>query len=70
MGPAEIGVDADVVLAEIGGEVADGGFERRLGDAHDVVVRHHARGAAIGQRDHAPPFFIKEAARRATSVKE
>ena len=32
------GVDADVLWAERGGEVADGGFERGLGDTHDVVV--------------------------------
>ena len=46
------GVDADVLDAEIGGEIAHGRFERRLGDAHDVVMRHPLLGAVIGQRQH------------------
>src|SRR3546814_5218400 len=33
------GVDADAVAAEVGCQIAHAGLERRLGDAHDVVVR-------------------------------
>ena len=50
-GPAEIGVDADVLLAEIPGEVLDRRVERRLGNAHDVVVRHGALAAEVRHRD-------------------
>ena len=32
------GVDADVLVAEAVGEIADGGLEGRLGQGHDVVV--------------------------------
>src|ERR1700733_9726622 len=32
------GVDADLLRAEVGGEVADDGLKRGLGGAHDVVV--------------------------------
>src|SRR5581483_7622584 len=42
------GVDAYVVLAEIGGEIADGGFQRGLGHAHDVVARDDFFGAVVG----------------------
>ena len=41
------GVDADVRLAQIPGEVANGGVERRLGDAHHVVVGHGALAAEV-----------------------
>ena len=45
------GVDADVLLAEVGGEIAHGRLERGLGDAHHVVVRHPLLGAVIGERE-------------------
>ena len=47
-GPGRDRVDADALRPELGGEVADGGLERGLGDAHDVVVLHHLLGAVIG----------------------
>ena len=43
-------VDPDPVRAEVGGEVADGRLERRLRDAHHVVVRDDLLGAVVGQR--------------------
>ncbi len=48
--PGRDGVDADVLAAEVGGEIAHRRFQRRLGDAHDVVVRHPFLGAVIGER--------------------
>ena len=43
-------VDADVVLAQILGDVLHRGFKRRLGQPHHVVMRHHLFRAVIGQR--------------------
>src|SRR5262245_49085011 len=43
------GIDPDILLAEIGREIANRGLERRLGNAHDVVMRHPFLGAIIGQ---------------------
>ncbi len=45
------GVDADVLAAERCCEVADGGFECGLGDAHDVVVGEDLGGAIVGEGD-------------------
>ena len=50
------GVDADVFGAEGDGEVADGGFERGLGDAHDVVVGEDFFRAVVGQGQHGSAF--------------
>jgi hypothetical protein len=37
---------------QFGGEVAHRGFQRRLGDAHDVVILHHDLAAVIvGHRE-------------------
>ena len=44
-------VDANALRAELGRDVADRAFERRLGDAHDVVVLHHHLAAVIGHRE-------------------
>ena len=41
-------VAADALGAELGGDLADGGFQRGLGDSHDVVVLHHLLGAVVG----------------------
>ena len=52
-------VDADVLLAEVPGQVANGRVQRRLGDAHHVVVRHGALAAEVGHghdRPAAPRF--------------
>src|SRR6266568_7774714 len=49
--PRGDGIDTDVLRAEISGEVAHRGFERGLGDAHHVVVRHPFLGAVIGERE-------------------
>ena len=48
------GVDADAGGAEVGGEVAHAGLERRLGHAHDVVVRDDLLGAVVGHRHQRP----------------
>ncbi len=53
-GPAEIAFTRDVLLAQIPGEVANGGVERGLGDAHDVVVRHRALATEVGHREDRP----------------
>src|SRR5271165_3448611 len=47
------GVDANVVLAEIVGEVADAGFQRGLGHSHHVVLGDNFLGAVVGQGDNA-----------------
>ncbi len=43
------GVDADVLRAEIRGEVADDGLEGSFRRAHDVVVREDLVGAIVGE---------------------
>src|ERR1700721_585407 len=43
------GVDTDLFCAEVGGKVADGGFERGLCDAHDVVVWEDLFCAVVGE---------------------
>ena len=43
-------VDADILLAEIGGEIAHARLQRRLRHAHHVIMRHPFLGAVIGQR--------------------
>ncbi|CEG09918.1 ABC-type oligopeptide transport system, periplasmic component [Afipia felis] len=45
-------VDANAIAAEIGGEITSRGLQRRLGDAHYIVIRHHAGRAAECQRHH------------------
>ncbi len=52
IGPAEMALTRMFLRAEVDGQIVHAGFERRLGDAHDVVVRHHLLGAVIGQRQH------------------
>ena len=42
-------VDPDALGPEVGGEVADRRLERRLGDAHHVVVGRDALGAEVGE---------------------
>ncbi len=50
--PRGDGVDADAIGAEIDREVAHRCFERGLGDAHGVVVRHRPLAAIVGERHH------------------
>ncbi|KAG1436594.1 hypothetical protein G6F57_020591 [Rhizopus arrhizus] len=45
-------IGADAARAQRRGQVAHAGFQRRLGQAHRVVVGHHAFGAQVGQRQH------------------
>ena len=52
IGPAEMALTRMFLHAEIGREIAHRGFQRGLGDAHDVVMRHPLLGAVIGQRQH------------------
>ena len=66
IGPAEIALTRMPLRAEIDREIAHRGFERRLGDAHDVVVRHRARRRRCRSASPcAPPFGISAAARLA-----
>src|SRR5690606_11990199 len=51
--PGRYGVDADLLAAEVDGEIAHRRLERRLGHAHDVVVRHDPLGAVIGEGEEA-----------------
>src|SRR5690606_20161172 len=52
--PSRDRIDADAVGPEVGGEIAHARLERRLGDAHDIIVRHYALGAVIGEGEKAP----------------
>src|SRR4030095_5431409 len=47
------GVAPEFLAAEVGSHVAYAGLERRLGHAHDVVMRHHALGAVVGEGEQA-----------------
>ena len=49
-GPAETALTRMFFWPEVPGEVADGRVERRLRDAHHVVVRHGALAAEVGHR--------------------
>src|SRR5581483_990428 len=44
-------VDANAIGAERRREIAHARLEARLGEAHHVVVRHHALRAEVGQRE-------------------
>lgn len=48
-------VDADIHRAEIRGEIAHAGFQRGLGGAHHVVIRHDFFRAVIRQREDGAP---------------
>ena len=63
-------VDADALAAEVDRQIAHRRLERRLGDAHDVVVRRHLLGADVGQGQQAAAVCIRGSARRARSVNE
>ena len=49
-GPGGQRVDPDPARAEVGGQIADRGFEGCLGDTHHIVGGNPARRAAIGER--------------------
>ncbi len=49
--PRREGVDADILGAEVGGEVAHARLQRGLGDAHDVVMRYPLLRPVIGERE-------------------
>ena len=56
MGPAEMALTRIFFAAEIGGEIADGSFERGFGDAHDVVVGKDLLGAVVGEGEDGAAF--------------
>jgi len=56
-GPRGNRVDADSLLAQLGGEVAHRRLERRLGHSHHVVVRQGALRAEVGERQHRAPVL-------------
>ena len=64
--PGRDRVDANVLRAEVGGQIAHGRLERRLGDAHDVVVGEHALAAEIRERHDAAAAARCHERRRAT----
>src|SRR5690606_26336165 len=45
-------VGANPQGAQVGGQITHAGFQRGLGQAHGVVVRHHALRAQVGKRQH------------------
>ena len=49
-------MDADIFGAERGGEVADGGLERGLGDAHHVVVGKDFFCAVVSEGEQGAAF--------------
>ena len=51
-GPGEIACTRMPLAAQLVGEVAAAGFERRLHRPHDVVVRHDLVGAVVAHREH------------------
>ena len=69
-GPAEIALTRIALAAEVDGQIAHRRLERRLGHAHDVVVRRHLLGTDIGQGQQAAAVGISGSARRARSVNE
>jgi hypothetical protein len=48
--PGRNGVDANLARTKIYRQRPHAGFQRGLGDTHDVVMRHDLFGAVIGQR--------------------
>ena len=53
IGPGGNGIDANALRPEIGGQIADGRFERRLCHTHHVVVLEDALAAQVGEREDA-----------------
>ena len=63
--------DIALVFAEVPREVLHGRVERRLGDAHHVVVRHRADAAEVGHRHDRPAAAcLHERLRRACTGDE
>ncbi len=58
------GVDADVLLAQIPRQITHGRFERRLAQAHHVIVWNDLVPAEIRQRQHRSPTGIAEIRQR------
>ena len=56
MGPAEMALTRMFFGPSVSGEVAYGGFERGLGDAHDVVVGEDLFGAVVGEGEDGTAF--------------
>ena len=52
IGPAQMALTRMPSLAQILGQIHHAGFERGLGNTHDVVMRHDLFGAVIGQGQH------------------
>ena len=50
------GVDADFFRAEVGGEIANGGFESRFSYSHDVVVGEHLFCAVVSESEDGAAF--------------
>ena len=53
MGPAEMALTRMLSVAEVPREIADGAFERGLGQRHHVVVRNDFFGSVVGERHDA-----------------
>ncbi len=50
------GIDANLFGAEVGGEVANGGFKCSFRYSHDVVVREYFVGAVVGEGEDGAAF--------------
>src|ERR1700747_431592 len=56
-GPGEMACTRDALRAQRGGHIANRALQRRLGDAHDVVVFHHHLAAVTRHREQRPAFL-------------
>src|SRR5580704_4090918 len=52
-------VDTNALRAEIDRKITNRRLERRLGDAHGVVIRHGARSTIVGERHHGAASWHK-----------
>ena len=52
MGPAEIALTRILLRPEIDREIAHRSFERGLGHAHHIIIRHRTQTAIVGERHH------------------
>src|SRR3546814_9280832 len=50
-------VDADILAPQIDREILDRGVERRFGDPHHIIMRHHFFRPVIGQRQQADTLW-------------
>ena len=52
-------VYSNIRRAKVGRQVPHRSFERRFGDAHDVVIFHYPRGPQVSQRHYRPAALVR-----------